>query len=173
MMHGRLGMESKPGEGSCFWVELAFEILPQETIEKKVEQSQDYNEALEGRVLLVEDNLVNQIVAKKMLEKIGLEYEVANDGKEALEYLAADKEFKLILMDCQMPVMDGYEATIEIRNQEKNSTSAPVTVIAMTANAMEGDKEQCLAAGMDDYIAKPVKLPDLKAMLYKWMGDKN
>jgi len=170
MMHGRLGVESKPDEGSCFWVELAFEILEQETIENEVEQKQDSDIVLKGRILLVEDNPVNQVVAKKMLEKIGLEYELANNGKEALEYLATDKEFKLVLMDCQMPVMDGYEATTEIRNQEKNSTSTHLTVIAMTANAMEGDKEQCLTAGMDDYIAKPVKLADLRAVLGKWLN---
>jgi signal transduction histidine kinase/ActR/RegA family two-component response regulator len=172
LMHGRLGVESVPGEGSCFWVELAFEILAQETVEKKAEQNQDYAVAIEGKVLLVEDNPVNLTVAKKMLEKIGLEYEIANNGQEALNCINDNKEFDLVLMDCQMPVMDGYEATAEIRNREKDSDSKHLTVIAMTANAMEGDKEQCLAAGMDDYIAKPVKLPDLKAVLYKWLSKK-
>lgn len=168
MMHGRLGVESKQGEGSCFWTELTFETLSAEETSKPLEEKQNHESVINGRILLVEDNVINQIVAKKMLEKFGLEYEVANNGEEALQCLNSDKNFNLVLMDCQMPIMDGYEATAEIRKQEKISQ---ITIVAMTANAMEGDKEQCLEAGMDDYIAKPVKLAEMEAVLHKWLGN--
>jgi len=169
MMHGRLGVESKPGEGSRFWVELVFEIANEEAVEVQPEKEQEFAGEIGGRVLLVEDNPVNQIVAKKMLEKMGMDYAVVNNGQEAVDRIAEDQNFNLILMDCQMPVMDGYEATHVIRDKEKESDH--IIIVAMTANAMEGDKEQCIEAGMDDYIAKPVKSPDLKAILYKWLGN--
>jgi len=169
MMHGRLGVESKPGEGSCFWVELVFEIVNEEAIEDQPEKDQEVAGEIGGRVLLVEDNPVNQMVAKKMLEKMGMDYEMVNNGQEAVDRIAEDQNFNLILMDCQMPVMDGYEATHVIRDKEKEPDH--IIIVAMTANAMEGDKEQCIEAGMDDYIAKPVKSPDLKAILYKWLGN--
>jgi len=169
MMHGRLGVESKPGEGSCFWVELVFEIVNEEAIEDQPEKDQEVAGEIGGRVLLVEDNPVNQMVAKKMLEKMGMDYEMVNNGQEAVDLIAEDQNFNLILMDCQMPVMDGYEATHVIRDKEKEPDH--IIIVAMTANAMEGDKEQCIEAGMDDYIAKPVKSPDLKAILYKWLSN--
>jgi PAS domain S-box-containing protein len=114
------------------------------------------------RVLVAEDNAVNQKVAVRMLEKLGLRADVAADGKEALA-LFSMMTYDLVLMDCQMPQMDGYDATREIRKHETPNHRA--AIIAMTAEAMAGTREHCLAAGMDDYIAKPVRLKDLSDIL--------
>ena len=126
---------------------------------------------LRGRVLLAEDNVVNQIVAEAMLTNLGLTVEIANDGQEAL-LLAAVQSFDIILMDCQMPVLDGYEATRSLRLREtENGRRRPV--IALTANAMEGDRKQCLAAGMDDYLAKPYTQEQLEHVLNHWLNNEN
>jgi len=124
------------------------------------------------RILLVEDNQVNQLVAKGMLDQIGLSCEVAGNGIEALESLRQsplDLSFKLILMDCQMPEMDGYEATGLIRQGEAGHDYCDIPIIAMTANAMKGDRERCLGAGMDDYISKPVEPQVLRSKLQQWL----
>lgn len=120
------------------------------------------------RILLVEDNQVNQLVAKGILAQMGLRADIAGDGREALESLKmapADAPYSLVLMDCQMPVMDGYDASRAIRNGEAGARYVSIAVVAMTANAMQGDKEKCLAAGMDDYIAKPISLERLQETL--------
>jgi signal transduction histidine kinase/ligand-binding sensor domain-containing protein/DNA-binding response OmpR family regulator len=120
-----------------------------------------------ARVLIVEDNATNQILARRMVEKLGHRAEVVGNGIEALAALERGG-YDLVLMDCQMPEMDGYEATIELRKRE-SLTGRHVPVIAMTANAVEGDRERCVAVGMDDYIAKPVRYPDLAAMVQRWL----
>ncbi len=169
MMRGRLGVESEEGKGACFWIEITFEIPVDVELEKEQEAPQEVIELLEGKVLLVEDNPVNQLVAKKMLEKVGLSFEVVNDGEKAISRLKLPHNFNLVLMDCQMPVMDGYEATQALRKHEEDNESKHLPVIAMTANAMEGDKDKCLAAGMDDYVSKPVNQQSLKETLVKWL----
>ncbi|MGD9164009.1 MAG: response regulator, partial [Chromatiales bacterium] len=123
---------------------------------------------LVGRVLVVEDNPVNQAVVKKILEKAGLSPVTANDGVEALEVLR-NEQFDVVLMDCQMPRMDGYEATEAIRSREMRQGLTRLPVIAMTANAMSGDRERCFAVGMDDYLSKPVKPAQLENMLRQWL----
>jgi PAS domain S-box-containing protein len=118
------------------------------------------------KVLIVEDNLVNQTVAKRMLLKDGFEVDVASNGEEALQKITAEEPFDLIFMDCQMPRMDGYEASRRIRKFEENQGDGRhIPIIAITANAMQGDREKCIDAGMDDYIAKPVKKADMFEML--------
>ncbi len=121
------------------------------------------------RILLAEDNKINQKVAKKMLEKMGHGVIIVNNGKEALEVFQ-NNEFDLILMDGQMPVMDGLEATRAIREKEENSNIGRIPIIAVTANAMKGDREQFLAAGMDDYISKPIKGSMLEKVIERVMG---
>ena len=132
-----------------------------------IQQDQQHTK-LVGRVLVVEDNPVNQAVVKKMLEKAGLSPVTSNDGVEAMEALRAE-QFDVVLMDCQMPRMDGYEATEAIREREQNQGLMRTPVIAMTANAMAGDRERCLAVGMDDYLSKPVKPAQLENMLRQWL----
>ena len=117
------------------------------------------------RILLAEDNFVNQKVATKMLQGLGCEVDVAGNGAEACDAVAL-KEYDAVLMDCQMPVLDGYAATAAIRKEEAGKSHIPV--IAMTANAMQGDREKCLSAGMDDYIAKPVHRGILEDVLKRW-----
>jgi len=170
MMRGRLGVNSEEGKGSSFWVEINFEIPAREKLESGQESPAVVNDVLQGHILLVEDNPVNQVVAKKMLEKAGLSYEVANNGEEAVDRLKQSHTFNLVLMDCQMPVMDGYAATEALRAQEKETGQERLPVVAMTANAMEGDKEKCLSAGMDDYVAKPVNQQVLKETLGRWLS---
>jgi signal transduction histidine kinase/CheY-like chemotaxis protein len=115
-----------------------------------------------AKVLLVEDNRVNQTVARKLLEKIGARVTLAENGRQAVERSAEDS-FDVVLMDCQMPEMDGYEATRAIR--ARDAAARRVYIAAMTAHAMVGDREQCLAAGMDDYVAKPIQLDELRAVI--------
>jgi CheY-like chemotaxis protein/nitrogen-specific signal transduction histidine kinase len=114
------------------------------------------------RVLLAEDNVVNQLVARKMLAKLGIEVEIAVNGEEAIEALCGSP-FDLVFMDCQMPVMDGFEATRRIRDRASGVLNPLVPIIAMTANAMRGDRERCIDAGMTDYLSKPVNPGDLAA----------
>ena len=116
-------------------------------------------------VLLVDDNAVNQKVGAKMLEKMGCRVDMASNGLEAVDAWAR-VPYEIIFMDCQMPEMDGYEATAEIRRREPAGSRIPIC--ALTANAMQGDREKCLKAGMDDYVSKPMKPDDLRAVLARW-----
>jgi CheY-like chemotaxis protein len=121
---------------------------------------------LRGRVLLVEDNPVNQRVGRGMLARLGLDVSVAGDGREALELLASDN-FDAILMDCQMPVMDGFEATRRIRGGDTTINRIPI--IATTADVMVSTVDECRRAGMDSYLSKPYKLSDLRTVLEPWV----
>ena len=125
-----------------------------------------------SRILLVDDHGVNQQLAGLMLERLGHRVEIANNGQEAIEAVFNDS-YDLVFMDCQMPIMDGYEATQAIRKKEECITDVErkkrIPIIAMTANAMQGDKEKCLDAGMDDYVSKPIKRDELAEVLAKWL----
>jgi len=123
----------------------------------------------EGHVLVVEDNVVNQQVVARMLEKLGYRVDTVNNGREALEALGK-ASYSLVFMDCQMPEMDGFSATREIRKSDGANQHVPI--IAITASAMHGDREKCLRAGMDDYISKPVRMEDIWGVVEKWSGSK-
>jgi len=150
LMGGDIGVESKPGAGSTFWFNVPLSRGKDERPAPAVEPTAV---PLNGvRVLVVEDNAVNRKVAVGMLSQLGYAADIAVDGVEAVEAFGATK-YDAILMDCQMPRMDGYDATRTIRSME---TSTHTPIVAMTASAMASDREQCLAAGMDDFLTKPV-----------------
>jgi CheY-like chemotaxis protein len=116
------------------------------------------------RLLLAEDNFLNMKLTMSQLKKLGYSADLAANGREVLEAVSR-REYDVILMDCQMPILDGYDATLEIRRMEKSGGRPRHWIIAMTANALEGDREKCLAAGMDDYLAKPTHQEELSRAL--------
>ena len=143
------------------------QITPEKTEKDTTPEESIFSENI--RLLLVEDNIVNQKVAVSMLNKIGLNFiDFAEDGKKAVS-MVQNKSYDMILMDCQMPVMSGYEATGVIRKWEMTQHLPRLPIVAMTANAMTGDREKCLAAGMDDYLSKPIKVNVLKEKLAHWL----
>jgi CheY-like chemotaxis protein len=141
--------------------------------EKKVESfpTLEFAEFRKKKLLVVEDNIINQKIAQIMLEKIGFIVDVVANGHEAVESIKII-EYDLILMDCQMPVMDGFDATKAIRKLEKQQiikSKKAITIIAMTANVMKGDEEKCIECGMDDYLSKPINPNELHSSLVKWL----
>jgi two-component system sensor histidine kinase/response regulator len=169
MMGGSIGVETEAGIGSTFWFTLT---LPTEKPSGTVrnESALELPEAVEKpdtkRILIAEDNEINRRIALRILEKSGFAAEAVGNGRLALEALKHD-HYDLVLMDVQMPEMDGFEATTAIRNLA--SAVREIPIIAMTANAMEGDREKCIASGMDDYISKPVSLLKLQTALDRWI----
>ena len=144
-------------------------LSPSPEIQAQDNPGTELNEIPEAHILLVEDNPVNQKVATSMLKKFGLEISLASNGFQALDAIKA-QHFDLILMDCQMPELDGYEATRQIRQLEHSADLPHMPIIALTANAMSGDKEKCLDAGMDAYLSKPLRLTELKQAIDHWLS---
>jgi two-component system, sensor histidine kinase len=166
LMGGTIGVESTPGEGSDFWFTAWFDLAQDIVKSKSIGVIDEQLLLLTSlKVLLVEDNYINQKVARYTLEKVGVACDVADNGEKAVEMYRL-KKYDIILMDLMMPVKDGYEATSEIRSLEKKTmTQKPVRIVAMTANAMKEDRDLCLACGMDDFISKPFNIQDLKRIL--------
>lgn len=175
LMGGFVSVTSIPGEGSTFSVDLKVGLGSDQN-SSRVINTQGGEENIvwpaNTRILLVEDNATNQIVAQGILEHIGLDCDIAANGLEALDAIRISNDtqrYTVVLMDCQMPEMDGYDATRAVREGRAGEENKHLPIIAMTANAMQGDREKCTLAGMDDYIAKPINLSVLKSALTKWI----
>jgi CheY-like chemotaxis protein/nitrogen-specific signal transduction histidine kinase len=173
LMDGKIWAESMPGEGSCFHF-----ILPCKTVadsalltpprEELASEIRHAESKARLRILLAEDNEINRMLATRMLGKEGHSVVCAHDGQEAVEILAQDSAFDLVLMDIQMPRMGGLEATQTIRRAEALTNRKRTPIIALTAHAMKGDDVRCIAAGMDDYLSKPIDKSALREKLRKW-----
>ncbi len=171
MMHGKIWVESRIGEGSVFYCTAIFSLDKNFSLRQNLVddvEAQDYELAQPlstAHLLLVEDNEINQLVGKEILLSANFTLDIANNGQEALDMLENNR-YDAILMDIQMPVMDGYTATKKIRAQEEY---ASLPIIAMSAHAMKGDKELSLASGMNDHITKPIEPDTLFKALHFWI----
>ena len=169
-MGGSITVTSEVGVGSIFILHLSLPIGKDESVKPAYQENIVYLDKHENAaqlpILLVEDYEPNILVATIMLKNFGYRYEVAHNGKEAVEKYSPDK-YSLLLLDVEMPLMDGYEATRRIRASEQKKGSTRVPIIAMTAHALKGDREKCMASGMNDYIPKPFNPHQLQAMLIK------
>lgn len=169
LMGGELGVNSTPGQGSTFWFTLPLALgTTEHTPTTPIKPSTTLE--LKGlRVLVAEDNPVNQVLISSILEKLGVHVVLVNDGAHAVEWIQAHhEEADLVLMDCQMPVMDGYEASRQIRMWEQTHHTRHLPIIALTANAMAEDREESLRAGMDDHLTKPLNINELRDRLLTW-----
>jgi signal transduction histidine kinase/ActR/RegA family two-component response regulator len=177
LFDGEIGIKSNPSGGSIFWFTIEVDMIVKSIDENQknmpviLQEEQNNNACFMGieklEILVVEDNPVNQLIVKSFLKRIeSIEITMAKNGIEAVNY-AKKQKFDLILMDCQMPEMDGFEATEHIRQQSLNQAT---TIIAVTANAMSSDRELCLTSGMDDYLSKPLEYEKLVEKLQLWVG---
>lgn len=170
LMGGEIGVTSEKGVGSTFWFTLVAEVVKsQESNTLSLPTLASSLPKDSPLILLVEDNRTNQMVAKLILNKFGCRVEVAQNGQEAIEKLEL-VAYDIIFMDIHMPIVNGYQATKTIRAREQQERKKPAIIIAMTAEAMKGDREYCLEVGMDDYLAKPFKQDELHAKLVQWLS---
>ncbi|HIE40208.1 MAG TPA: response regulator, partial [Thiomicrorhabdus sp.] len=180
LMGGSIGVVSEPNKGSLFWVELPFQsrspalCLEDKTQPKKIQEGvKKVSEAVLANktILLIEDNETNQEIVLAFVQRLGGRMDIAKNGLEGLSFWRMNaQKYDLILMDCQMPVMDGYEATLLIRKEEALSHQQQhIPIVALTANAMPEDRERCFSVGMDDYITKPIDIELFNQTLIKWL----
>ena len=170
LMGGDIGFKSNKGRGCDFWFTIQLKKIANKVRAKGTDlTSKNSLQQYEGTILVVDDNQTNLEIAKGMLELLGLDIDSAENGLEALNLLEKH-HYDLIFMDCQMPIMDGYQATKEIRKSQSNPKYKEIPVIAMTANAMQSDRQICLDSGMSDYLSKPIDLERIESLLVKWLA---
>jgi CheY-like chemotaxis protein len=165
LMGGKIGVYREPQRGSQFWFLLSLPVADDEMPRMPAAPERGHRVAPGARILLVEDHETNQRVARRMLEKLGCQVEIAATGNEAVKMVRLQC-FDLVLMDCDLPGMNGFEATQWIRAEEAAGQHIPI--VALTAHAMTEDLNQCLRAGMDDYLAKPVEMANMARALNQW-----
>ena len=164
LLNSRIEVSSKVDEGSSFWFDLDLEVCSNnETFVEKIDKKIEINKEFSGNILVAEDNTLNQELIKYVLESLGLAYKIVSNGKEAVEEYK-NKKYDLILMDINMPILDGVEAFKQIRSYEKENNLKTVPISALTANAIKGDKEKFLDLGMDYYLSKPISVAKLKEL---------
>ena len=168
-MQGNIECGASATGGACFRLWLVLRPCAPEEVPPAAKTAAAPNGALSGTVLLVEDNAVNAIVAEASLERLGLAVTTVGDGHAAVAACAAQR-FDIVLMDCQLPGLDGFEASRQIRAEEQRRGAAPMRIVALTANALAGDRERCLAAGMNDHLAKPFTGEDLRSVLVRHLA---
>ena len=175
LMGGELGVESEPGVGSTFWFIARFRLSrdhvgagAEETPRLAISALPEAKTRFKADILVVEDNPINQELVQHMLIKLGCTVRIAENGERAVA-VTEKVDFDLVFMDCQMPVMDGFAATGRIRARERAQGAAHLPIIALTANAIAGDRERCLAAGMDDYLSKPFDGIQIRDVLRRWL----
>jgi signal transduction histidine kinase/FixJ family two-component response regulator len=172
-MNGEIGLESEPAGGSCFWFNVPLRTAPANGATAApapapaLRATGPARHLAAGRVLVVEDSDMNQRVALGLLRKLGYQAEAVSSGRASLQALERSA-YAAVLMDCQMPDLDGYQTTAELRRREAAGEAPRTPVIALTANALRGDRERCLAAGMDDYLSKPLRIDELAATLARF-----
>ena len=172
LMDGEIGVERNENNGSLFWFTVV--VGKQNRFEMPLKETDNIDNIINiekgaAKILIVEDNKTNQFVAKTMLKNLGFEADLALTGFECLDALK-EKDYNMIFMDCQMPELDGFETTKKIRSGEAGKKNNDILIIAFTAHAMGGDREKCINSGMNDYVAKPVKMKDLDALLKRWLN---
>jgi len=171
-MGGRIEVQSRSGVGSTFHFDLVFEVDQNPPSGDAADSSMSAFDvlphALAGVVLVVEDNSVNRIIAEEMLQSLGLDIIEAEDGLEALDVLSR-RSVDLVLMDCQMPVMDGYTATLHIRDRELRQRLPRTPIVALTADAYEEDAQRAIEVGMDAHLTKPYTREQLREVLLTWL----
>ncbi len=166
-MGGQIGLESAPGEGSTLWFVVPFDRCPESSGAAAAIPATEHGRGANRRILVAEDDTANQQIAVDQLAVAGFEADAVNNGVEALEALEG-RAYDLVLMDCQMPELDGYETTRRIRQAEYAGEHIPI--IAVTAHALKGERERCLAAGMDDFVSKPYSQRDLVSKVTRWLS---
>jgi CheY-like chemotaxis protein/nitrogen-specific signal transduction histidine kinase len=177
LLGGEISVKSEVNIGTTFSFNMLLDIANDNTdisnIHPKQKISLDPDITGDIRILMVEDNRINAEIGKEMLEKLGCEVIVTQSGQQSFEILKTDRNFDLIFMDCQMPVMDGFETTAKIIEFENINDKKHIPIIALTANSLQGDKEKCIAAGMDDYLSKPVNQKGFAKIVSKWLKYRN
>jgi len=171
VMGGEIGVKRNEDNGSLFWFTVVLEKQNRLQFPAKETVNKECVSIKKGtaKILLVEDNMTNRFVAKSMLKKMGHEADPVLTGFDCINALR-EKDYNMVFMDCQMPDMDGFETTIKIRNGDAGIQNKDIIIIAFTAHAMDGDREKCINSGMNDYIAKPIKMKELDALLKRWLN---